>query len=91
MEFPFKQQLSVSKRKLKKAVQKNKWAYKNSLIQKMKWSKKEGKTFWKLLDKLDKKKEDDHIFNEGISGERWTSHFDSANPQKRIKNEPGKL
>ena len=62
-----KQQLSVSKRKLKKAVQKNKWAYKNSLIQKMNWGKKESKTFWKLLDKLDKKK-DDHIFKEGIAG-----------------------
>ena len=47
----------------------------------MKWGKKEGKTFWKLLGKLDKKKED-HIFKEGISGERWTSHFESISNKK---------
>ena len=54
--FVLQQQLlPLSKRELKKAVQKNKWAYKNSSIQKMNWSKKEGKTCWKLLDKPDKK------------------------------------
>ena len=76
-----KQQLTRLKRKLKKTVQKNKWEYKNTLIQKMSWSKKESKTFWKLLDKLDKKK-DDNVFKEGISGERWVSHFISISNKK---------
>ena len=42
----------------------------------MSWSKKDGKTFWKLLGKLDKKS-DEKIFKEGISGDRWVSHFES--------------
>ena len=44
-------------------------------------SKKESKTFWKLLDKLDKKK-DDNVFKEGISEERWTSYFKSISNTK---------
>ena len=42
----------------------------------MNWSRKEGKTFWKLLGKLDGKKDDD-VFKKSISGERWATHFES--------------
>ena len=83
--FTLKEQLSASKRKLKKEVKKNKWTYKNALIQKMSWSVKESKTFWKLLDKLDKKR-DDNIFKEGISGDRWVSHFESIFNTKKGKS-----
>ena len=40
----------------------------------MNYSKKDGKKFWKLLGRLDRKN-DDTIFKEGISSQRWTSHF----------------
>ena len=75
-----KQQLTLSKKKLKKMVQKNKREYKNAIIVKMNYSKKESKTFWKLLDKLDKKK--DNVFREEISEERWVSYFKSISNTK---------
>ena len=40
----------------------------------MNQSKKDSKTFWKLLDKMEKK-QDDTIFKQSISEHRWTSHF----------------
>ena len=40
----------------------------------MNYSKKDGKKFWTLLDKIERK-QDDTIFKQGISGQRWTSHF----------------
>ena len=79
---PLKQKLSMFKRKLKNTVQKNKRNYKNTIIQKMNWSKKEGKMFWNLLGKLDEKK-NDNIFKEGISGERWKAHFKSISNSKQ--------
>ena len=39
-------------------------------------SKNDSKTFWKLLDKMEKKK-DDSVFKQGISNHRWVSHFQS--------------
>ena len=42
----------------------------------MHWNKKDGKIFWKLLNKLDNK-QNDNIFKEKISGETWKSHFKS--------------
>ena len=40
----------------------------------MNWSRKDSKTFWKLLDKLEHK-QDNTIFTNSISEERWKIHF----------------
>ena len=40
----------------------------------MNHSKKDSKKFWKLLDKMERK-QDDTIFKQGISEQRWTTHF----------------
>ena len=42
----------------------------------MRWNKKDGKFFSKLLNKLDKK-QNDNIFKEKIPGETWKAHFKS--------------
>ena len=42
----------------------------------MKQSKGDSKKFWRLLDKMEKKK-DDTVFRQGISNHRWVSHFKS--------------
>ena len=47
----------------------------------MNWGKKDGKTFWKLLDKFEHK-QDNKAFKSAISEDRWTSHF------KNIFQEP---
>ena len=39
----------------------------------MSLKKREQKLFWRLLDKLDNKK--DNIFKDHISGDRWAHHF----------------
>ena len=51
-----------------------KHAYKGYLLQKMNWSRKDSKTFWKLLDKLEHN-QDNTIFTNNISEERWKIHF----------------
>ena len=43
-------------------------------MQKLNHSKKDSKTFWKLLDKLERK-QDDTTFKQGISNQKWTAHF----------------
>ena len=43
---------------------------------KMQQSKKDSKKFWKLLDKMEKRS-DDTVFKQGISNQRWVSHFKS--------------
>ena len=48
--------LSKQKTSLKKTVKKNKLAHKETILQKMKWSNKKAKLFWKLLGKLEHKK-----------------------------------
>ena len=47
---------------------KNKHVYKGNLLQKMNCSRKDSKTFWKLLDKLEHK-QDNTIFTNNISEE----------------------
>ena len=39
-------------------------------------NRKDGKLFWKLLDKLEKRP-DDVALKESISGNRWKNHFQS--------------
>jgi len=45
-------------------------------MEKIKQSKKNSKIFWKLLDKMEKKTNDTAL-KQGISNQRWVSHFKS--------------
>ena len=54
-------------------VKQKKKEYKNNIINEMSLKKREQKLFWRLLDKLDNKK--DNIFKDHISGDRWAHHF----------------
>ena len=47
------------KRKLKVQVRKNKMSFQNTLVQKMNWCRKDSKLFWKRLDKLGKRPNED--------------------------------
>ena len=69
-----KTELSNQKKRLKRLVKSNKLNYKNKLMDEMNYSKKDSKKFWKLLGKMEQK-QDDMVFKQGISGQRWTSHF----------------
>ena len=42
----------------------------------MQQSRKNSKKFWNLLDKMEKRS-DDTVFKQGISSQRWISHFKS--------------
>ena len=66
--------LSKAKKMFKKIIKRNKSQFKNTLIQKMNWKKKDAKSFWKLLDKLDQKRGGD-IFKESVSSNKWVNHF----------------
>ena len=66
-------------------------------MEQIKQSKGDSKRFWKLLDRMEQKK-DDAIFKQGISNQRWVSHFksifqDSNKSQEFPKNtkEKGEL
>ena len=72
----YKRELTTIKRTLKKTIKKNKLTYKETIVNKMQMSKKDSKSFWKLLDKLDDKQRDTHLKN-NISEERWTTYFRS--------------
>ena len=76
-----KKKLSVRKKELKRRVRENKTKYKNDLMSQMQQSRKDSKKFWRLLDKMEKRS-DDTVFKQGISNQRWTSHF------KTIFNKP---
>ena len=45
-------------------------------MEQMSQTKGDSKKFWKLLDRMEQKK-DDSIFKQGISNQRWVSHFQS--------------
>ena len=45
-------------------------------MEQMSQTKGNSKKFWKLLDRMEQKK-DDSIFKQGISNQRWVSHFQS--------------
>ena len=68
--------LSSRKKELKRLVRENKTKYKNDLMSKMQQSRKDSKKFWDLLDKMEKRS-DDTAFKQGISNQRWISHFKS--------------
>ena len=81
-----KAELVKLKRILKKTVRRKKSQYKTALVQKMEWSRKDSKNFWKLLDKFEKQK-DDGVFKECISGERWVNHYKSILQSQNNDNE----
>jgi hypothetical protein len=66
--------LNKAKKFLKNVVKRNKIKFKDTLLQEMNWKRKDAKTFWKLLDKLDQKRGDD-ILKENISPNKWVDHF----------------
>ena len=72
----FKTELCQKKKQFKKQIRANKFSYKNDLMEKMNQSKKDSKTFWKLLGKMEKRP-DESNFKQSISEHRWTSHFKS--------------
>ena len=49
---------------------------KNTTKRKKKSRNENCKTFWKLLDKL-KPKENEDLFKNGIPGQQWVNHFKS--------------
>ena len=67
-------------------MRRNKSQFKQSLVDKLNWSRNDSKKFWKLLDKFEKRK-DDGIFKEYISEYRWVNHFKSI-LQNQDNNEP---
>ena len=82
-----KRLLTQLKRSLRNAVRKNKLAYKETILQEMKWSIKKTKQFWKLLDKLEYK-QNGKSFIQGITGENWKVHFKNVlqNPSQSENN-----
>ena len=72
----YKTQLGNEKKNLRRLLKRNKLNYKNKLMDEMNRSKKDSRKFWKLLDKLGPK-QDDSAFKQGISNQRWVSHFKS--------------
>ena len=72
-----KKELFDLKKRFKKIVRNKKVAYKDKIMEKMNWSSKDSKKFWKLLDKMDQK-QDNSIFTKNISEGRWLEHFQSV-------------
>ena len=73
--------LSVLKKDFKKTIKRNKRKYKNDIIEEMNWNRKDAKTFWKTLDKLERK--DGHSSSKiEISPNKWIGHF------KNLLNNP---
>ena len=72
----YKTELLELKRTLKKNVKRNKSRFKQTLVGKLEWSKNDSKTFWITLDKLEKKRDNEH-FKECIFGVTWVNHFKS--------------
>ena len=70
-------ELSQAKKMLKKAVQRKKIEFKNTLIEKMNFRRRDAKMFWKLLDKLDQK-HGENVIKDGLSSNKWIEHFKSV-------------
>ena len=65
----WKSELYAKKKELKKLVKANKCIYKNDLMDLLNHTRNDSKKFWKLLDGMEKKK-DDSVFKQGISNQR---------------------
>ena len=68
--------LFSKKKEFKKLTKTCKIKYKNDLLEKMQQSSKNSKKFWNLLEKMEKRTNDTAL-KQGISNQRWVSHFKS--------------
>ena len=66
--------LFEEKRKFKSLVKKKKMQYKEDTIKNMTLNRKNGRKFWKLLDKLDLQKKNNDFLS-SIPTEKWENHF----------------
>ena len=66
--------LFEEKKKFKNFIKKKKREYKEGILQDMTLNRKNGRIFWKLLDKIDLKK-NDKDFVKNIPMNRWVEHF----------------
>ena len=73
-EIDLRASLYDKKRKFKKLTKKKKKQYTENTIKRMSLSKKQGKAFWKYLDKLSNKQSSSHIKN--IPPSRWQKYFE---------------
>ena len=91
-----REELFTLKKQLKNTTKRKKRCYKENILDQLNCSKKNSKIFWKLLDKLEPKQNDD-LFKKGISGQRWVNHFksiftsDTAQPLPDNPRENGPL
>ena len=69
-----REQLYVLKSNFKSFVATKKKKYKQDIMDQLTCNRKNSRYFWKLLDKLNAKV-DENIFKKGISGNRWKTYF----------------
>ena len=72
-----KNELGKLKKQLKKTVKRKKKVYQEEILKKMNLNRKDGKQFWKLLEKIDHN-ESNEIFKVAVPDEKWVSHFKSV-------------
>ena len=75
--------LTKLKKSFKATVKKSKLLYKDQILQKMHWSNKRTKEFWKLVGKLEHKPSDKKFIT-GISGQNWKTHFKNLLQNPRL-------
>ena len=91
-----REELFSLKKLLKTTIKKKKENYKENIIEQLNCSRKNSKTFWKILVKL-KPNQNEDVFKKGISGQRWINYFkyiltsDTARPLPDNPNENGPL
>ena len=82
-----KLRLAKQKKSLRNTIKKNKALYKETILEKMKLSKKKAKEFWKLLSKLERKRNSQTIID-GISWEKRKSHFKKVLQNANTEDNP---
>ena len=68
------EELYALKMSYKSTILSKKKKYKEEIMNQMTCNRRNSRFFWKLLDKLNAKN-NDNLFKSGISGKRWKSHF----------------
>ena len=69
-----REEMNLLKNNFKVIIAAKKKKYKQNIMNQMTCNRKNSRCFWKLLDKLDRKK-DENAYKKSISGNRWKSHF----------------
>ena len=75
------------KRIFKKLVRKKRSDYNDKVLEHMNFNRKNGKKFWKLLDKLNLNRDDKH-FVSNIPMDKWTNHFSKVLKGAKEPNYP---